>query len=94
MKPILSRFKFEPVKDLKFKQALLKFDLDSGIYFHVISHTPDAAYSERKYAQAAIAIHAESNLPFRVDTFRAYIKSIPLTPEASLMQSLYVKGIL
>lgn len=94
MKPILSRFKFESAKDLKFKQALLKSDLDSGIYFHIISHTPDAAYSERKYIQVANTIHTESNLPFKVDTFKTYVKSIPLTPEASLMQSLYLKGIL
>ena len=94
MKPILFRFKFKPIKDIKFKQALLKSDLDSGIYFHVISHTPSATYSERKYAQAVKAIHTKRNLPFELSTFHAYIKSIPLSSKATHMQSLYLKGLL
>ena len=94
MKSILSRFKFKPIKDLKFKQTLLKSDLDSGIYFHIISHTPSATYSERKYTQAVRSIHTESNLPFELFTFHTYIRSILLTSKATYMQSLYIKGLL
>lgn len=94
MKPILSRFRFKPTADLDFRKAMLKADLDSGVYFHLISAAPPATFSERKYELAAIELHKYSNANYDLDKFKKYVLSFPLTAEALTMQSLYSRGLL